>query len=72
MLCSLAGEASFGPDEIRRMAEAYEMALRKTHIERTDPLTEFVAGKIIEFVHQGEREPALICAKALQSLNGQL
>jgi hypothetical protein len=40
----LAIEAAFGPDEIARLASAYEAALQLLRlVDRTDPVTEIVA-----------------------------
>ncbi len=64
----LLKEAAFGPDEIARMSAAYEIALRETHLARTDPATETIAKTIIEVTRTGELDPVLICASALKNL----
>jgi len=51
------------------MTAAYEKALHKLGlIDRTDPITEIVAKKIIEVVQSGERNPARISRRALLEL----
>lgn len=65
----LLQHAAFGPEEIERMTTAYEDALRELRLsDRTDPLTEIVAKKIIEIAQTGERDPARIRAKAIEAL----
>ena len=65
----LAAEAAFGPDEIAFLASAYEAALQQLRLtDRTDPVTELVAKKIIEIARTGEIDPSRICARALQEL----
>ena len=65
----LATEAAFGPDEVARLATAYEAALQLLRLtDRNDPVTEVVAKKIIEVARAGERDPAHICARALKEL----
>jgi hypothetical protein len=65
----LLQEASFGPDEIGQMTAAYEAALKQLRLtDRTDPVTEIIAKKIIEIVRSGEHDPARICAQTLEGL----
>jgi hypothetical protein len=54
----LIREASFGPDDIRRL----------TAEDRQDPVTELIAGKIIQVYRLGEQDPPRICARALKEL----
>ena len=61
-----------GPEEISRLAAAYEqtlLALRLT--DRNDPLTEMIAKKIIEIAQTGVKEPARISALAIEQLGIQ-
>jgi uncharacterized membrane-anchored protein len=61
--------SAFGPDEIGRMAEAYERALRVLDIpERNSPVTEVLARRIIEVAQTGEKDPVRMCARALKQL----
>jgi hypothetical protein len=52
-----------------RMQAAYEGALRALRLkDRTDPVTELIAKKIIEITRSGERDPPHICARAIKEL----
>ena len=56
--------ASFDQSDIDRMTAAYEAALKILRLaDRTDPLTELIAKKIIEVARTGEHDPARICAR---------
>ena len=59
--------SAFGPDQIDRIAAAYEEVLRALRLaNRIDPLTEFVAKKVFEIAQAGELDPARIKALALK------
>jgi hypothetical protein len=59
----------FGPDEVTRMAAAYEHASKALGLaDRNDPVTELVAKKIIEVARTGEADPARISALAITAL----
>jgi hypothetical protein len=63
--------SAFEPQDIERMVAAYELARAQLGLEdRNDPLTETVARLIIEFAQTGEKDSAVICARALSRLNG--
>jgi hypothetical protein len=65
----LLQNAAFGPDEIERVAIAYEGALRVLGLtDRADPMTEILAKKIIEVAQTGERDPVRICAGAVAAI----
>ena len=65
----LLQKSAFGPEEIERMTTAYEDALRVLGLtDRSDPLTEILAKKIIEIAQTGERDPARICANAVAAI----
>ena len=65
----LLQNSAFGPDEIGCMTTAYEDALRILGLaNRTDPITEIVAKKIIEVAQTGERDPLRIRAQAIAEL----
>jgi hypothetical protein len=58
-----------GPEEISRLTNAYEQALRSIGIvDRGDPLAELLARKIIEVAQTGVREPADISAQAIKEI----
>ncbi len=62
-------EAVFEPEAIERMTAAYEHALKMLQLtDRTDPLTELVARKIIEVAELGERDPDRLYQRALDAL----
>jgi len=61
-----------GPEEISRLATAYEQALRVIGlVDRDDPLAEMVAKKIIEIGQTGVRDPADISAQAVKELGSK-
>ena len=65
----LLQKSAFGPEEIERMTTAYEDALRVLGLtDRSDPMTEILAKKIIEIAQTGERDPARIRAKAVAAI----
>ena len=60
---------TFGPDEIKAMAAAYEGALIDLQlIDRNDPLTELIAKAIVNVTATGERDPETIKERALSAL----
>jgi hypothetical protein len=69
----LMREAACGPDDIARLSTAYEAALQLLRLkDRSDPVTEILAKKIIEVGRDGERDPPQICARALRELGIEL
>jgi hypothetical protein len=61
--------ASFGPDEVKRLTEAYDAALTLLRLtDRTDPLCELIAAKIIQVYRLGEHDPPRLCARAIKEL----
>jgi hypothetical protein len=60
--------SSFGPDEIRVLNEAYADSLRALSlVDRNDPLTELVAGKIVEIRRGGSRNAQQISQSAIKA-----
>jgi hypothetical protein len=59
---------TFGPDEIKAMAAAYEDALANLKLDRDDPLTELIAKAIVNVTGTGERDPETIKERALNAL----
>ena len=58
-----------GPEEIKRLTEAYERTLTELSVkDRDDPLTEFIARKIIEIGQTGLKDPVQISARAIDEL----
>jgi hypothetical protein len=65
----LLREAAFNPEQVKQMTAAYETALRKLElVDRSDPVTELIARKIIEIARSGERSATAICDRALEEL----
>jgi hypothetical protein len=59
----------FEPEQIRAMATAFDETLRALKlVDRTDPLTDIVATKVIEVAQTGERDPQRIRDRVLQAL----
>jgi hypothetical protein len=62
-------QGAFNQTDIGIMTAAYEAALRMLHLkDRTDPITELVAKKIIEMADNGDRDPRRICVRAVEEL----
>jgi hypothetical protein len=58
--------AAFGPEVITTMSSALEEACRRLEAEpRPGLMKETIAGRIIELVRQGERDPKKLSAGAL-------
>jgi hypothetical protein len=66
----LLQNSAFGPEDIERLATAYEDALRALKlVDRDDPITEIVAKRIIEAAQTGLRDPGSLCATAIKDLS---
>ena len=58
--------AAFGPEVIITMSSAFDEACRRLEAEpRPGLMKETIAGRIIELVRQGERDPKKLSAGAL-------
>jgi hypothetical protein len=58
-----------GPEEIRRLTDAYEHTVSVLSVkDRNDPLAEFIARKIIEIGQTGLKDPTQISARAIEEL----
>jgi len=58
-----------GPEEISRLADAYERTLKALSLrERDDPLTKLIAKKIFEIGQTGIEDPAEISKLAIKQL----
>jgi len=65
-LYRLLQNSAFEPPAIKAMSAAFEDVCRALGLaERTDPLRDLVAKKIIELAQQGERDPARLRDQAL-------
>jgi hypothetical protein len=66
----LLQRSAFGQEDIDRMAKAYEDALSALRVDnRSDPVAEKIARKIIEVAQTGERDPTEIRKRALEDLD---
>jgi hypothetical protein len=69
----LLAKSPLGPEEIEILVAAYEHTLRVLRlVERSDPITELVARKIIEVAQTGLKDPTKISAQAIRELDIQI
>ena len=62
---------AFDDHAVKALTTAYEAALGEVGVtDRTDPLTEIIARKIIEVANTGERDPERLCELALENIKG--
>jgi hypothetical protein len=62
----LLRKSAFGPEDIRRLAMAYESALRALKLnDRDDPITEIIAKRTAQ---TGLGDPDSLCATAIKDL----
>ncbi len=65
----LLRNTTFGPEEIVRLVTAYEGALKALRLrDRSDPITQLVAEKIIAIGRLGIEDPAEITRLAVKEL----
>jgi hypothetical protein len=65
----LIATGSYGPDEIRAMTDAYDIALIVLRLsDKDDPVTELLAKSIAAIVATGERKPGTIATTAIDAL----
>jgi len=65
----LIAAGSYGPEEIRAMTEAYDIALIVLRLsDKDDPITELLAKTIAAIVATGERMPGAIANRAIEEL----
>jgi len=58
------------PEEIKQLTEAYEHSLKILNItNRSDPITEVIAAKILAIGQIGEQDPKIISERAIRALN---
>lgn len=61
--------ASYSPEDVERLTTAYEGALRLLQLaNRTDPINEIIAKRIIDAAKTGIRDPEELCAWAIRDL----
>ena len=65
----LLKESKLTSQEIERLNEAFNLALRELHlVDRNDPICELIARKIIEIGADVTRDPQQIAAQAVKDL----
>jgi hypothetical protein len=65
----LLKDTTFGPEEIERLVTAYELTLRALGLKnRSDPITQLVAEKIVAVGRLGIEDPEEISKLALTEL----
>jgi hypothetical protein len=68
----LLQNSPMGPEEIAVLTEAYELTLKKLDlVDRSDPITQIVAKKIIEVGQRGVRDPEQLSSHALKELRAE-
>jgi hypothetical protein len=62
----LLKNSAFQQDDVERLTNAFERAMRTIGVEnRGDPLSEFIAKKVFQAGQAGLKDPAQICAHAV-------
>ena len=65
----LVREAGFDPESATFLIAAYNECVKRLQlVDREDLITETLAKKIIEAAQAGERDPARLCQRAIDSL----
>ncbi len=65
----LLEKASFGPDEIKALVDAFEGGIRELGIDRNDPVAVALAQSIFALAQQGERDAVLLRRRAVQAVS---
>ena len=64
----LLQNTAFDPETVNGLALVFEDVCRRLGLaERTDPLRDTVARKVIEIASAGERDPMRLCDKTLEA-----
>jgi hypothetical protein len=65
----LLQNSPLGPEEIAILTDAYERTLRTLNlVDRNDPITQLIAGKIIELGQRGVRDAKKLTELAIKEL----
>ncbi len=65
----LLQHSAFNQDDIDRMVAAYEHCLQTLGLaDRSDPVAEKVAKHVIEIAQTGERDPAAVSKRVIETL----
>jgi hypothetical protein len=63
---------AFEPEEIGLLVAVFEDTLREMRLaNRSDPITEMVAKKVIELAQTGERDPVRLRERTIAALSGE-
>ena len=69
---TMLSSGAFDPDAVKAMTAAYEGTCTALDLaDRTDPLTEIIAKKIIERAKRGELDPVRLCEAVLDDLRSK-
>ena len=62
--------SGFDPEAVKTMIAAYEAVRAKLGLnDRSDPLTQLVAKKVIEIAQTGVRDPDQLCDRVVAAIN---
>jgi hypothetical protein len=65
----LLQESAFAPNEVQVLSDAFEAALRDLGlVDRSDPVVEVVAKRIIHLASRGERDPTRLREGAVKGV----
>ena len=71
-IAQFLNDRRFDIETKRIMGLAFEMMCVAFRLaDRSDPVTNIIAERIIEIAQDGERNPDLLCERALNALRGQ-
>ena len=61
---------AFGPEAVKVLSKAYDMAMKSLHdVGQPKVVREVIANRIIEAAKRGHDDPAALCAAALAAFN---
>jgi hypothetical protein len=67
----LLKDTAFDDTAVKAMTTAYEAVLPELGlVDRSDPLTDIVARKILEIFQAGERDPDRLCERTVEEIRG--
>ena len=69
-ILQLLQNSELAAEDMARLLAAYEKTLRALSlVDRSDPITDLVAGKVIEISQSGVRDPAQISRLSVRALS---
>ena len=70
-IARLLQDSAFEPAEVEALTEAFERICRELNFtDKSDPMRDLVARKVVEFAECGSRDPVLIRAFVLTEVQG--